>query len=120
MPSVYYIGGFGEFGKLGKSRSWFIVTAFLSKVGDEREKQVLEVSGTITYILSCVCSWSMVGSYSDSVGIEVIRRHVADYIERRDGGIASDYSDVFLSNGASCAIKVRSLKSTSNGYRTRG
>ena len=112
MPSVYYIGGFGEFGELGKSRSWFLVTAFLSKVGDEREKQVLEVSdGTITYNLVCVCWWSMVGSYSDSVGIEVIRRHVADYIERRDGGIASNYSDVFLSNGASCAIKVRSLKS---------
>ena len=33
----------------------------------------------------------MLGSYSDSSGIEVIRRHVADYIARRDGGIASDY-----------------------------
>jgi len=49
----------------------------------------------------------VLGSYSDSSGIEVIRRHVADYIARRDGGIASDYTDVFLSNGASYAIKVR-------------
>jgi len=53
----------------------------------------------------------VLGSYSDSSGIEVIRRHVADYIARRDGGIASDYSDVFLSNGASYAIKVRNVYS---------
>ncbi len=31
-----------------------------------------------------------VGSYSDSPGIEIIRRHVAAYIERRDGGIRAD------------------------------
>ena len=49
----------------------------------------------------------MIGSYSDSAGVEVIRRHVATYIEQRDDGIASDHNDVFLSNGASAAIKVR-------------
>jgi len=53
-----------------------------------------------------ICSLSMLGSYSDSAGVEVIRRHVARYIEHRDGGIASDYSNVFLSTGASDAIKV--------------
>jgi alanine transaminase len=31
-----------------------------------------------------------VSSYSDSPGIEIIRRHVAAYIERRDGGIRAD------------------------------
>ena len=47
------------------------------------------------------------GSYSESAGVEVVRRHVADYISERDGGLASDYNDVFLANGASDAIKVR-------------
>ena len=50
------------------------------------------------------------GSYSESAGVEVIRRHVADYIEHRDGGVASDYNDVFLSNGASDGIRVRNQK----------
>jgi alanine transaminase len=46
-----------------------------------------------------------VGSYTDSPGIEIIRRHVAKYIERRDG-ISSDWQNVILSAGASDAIKV--------------
>ena len=52
------------------------------------------------------------GSYSESAGVEVIRRHVADYIEHRDGGVASDYNDVFLSNGASEGIRVRNYTGT--------
>jgi hypothetical protein len=32
----------------------------------------------------------LTGSYSDSPGVEIIRRHVADYIQRRDGGIKVD------------------------------
>ena len=31
---------------------------------------------------------------------------MADYIARRDGGVTADYSNVFLTNGASDAIKV--------------
>ena len=46
------------------------------------------------------------GSYSDSPGVEVIRRHVADYIERRDGGIKSDWQNVVLCAGASEGIRV--------------
>ena len=49
--------------------------------------------------------WS--GSYSDSMGVEVIRRDIAAYITERDGGIACDPDDVFLSTGASDGIKVR-------------
>jgi alanine transaminase len=45
------------------------------------------------------------GSYSDSVGVEVIRKDVASYIAERDG-IPCDYNDVFLSTGASDGIKV--------------
>lgn len=50
------------------------------------------------------CSGGSVGSYSDSCGIEVTRRHVAKYIEKRDG-IETDWQNVFLSTGASEAIK---------------
>ena len=53
------------------------------------------------------CGGGSLGSYSESVGVEVIRRHVAQYIEERDGGIACDYNNVILSGGASEAIKVR-------------
>ena len=54
----------------------------------------------------CVCVCVLPGTYSDSAGVEVIRRHIADYITQRDGGIAADYNDVFLTNGASEGIKV--------------
>ncbi|XP_046396155.1 alanine aminotransferase 2 isoform X2 [Ischnura elegans] len=52
----------------------------------------------------CGCRGGSVGSYSDSPGIELIRKHVAEYIERRDG-FPSNYLDVILSAGASDAIK---------------
>merc|ERR1719300_139755 len=35
------------------------------------------------------CKGGSVGSYSDSPGLEIIRRHVAEYIKNRDGGIES-------------------------------
>lgn len=46
-----------------------------------------------------------IGSYSESLGIEIIRKHVAEYIERRDGQPAV-FSNIFCSSGASDAIKV--------------
>ena len=46
------------------------------------------------------------GSYSDSPGVEIIRRHVAAYIERRDGGIKADWLNVILCAGASEGIRV--------------
>jgi len=48
----------------------------------------------------------LTGSYSDSFGIDVARRDIAEYITQRDGGIPSDYNDVFLSTGASDGIKA--------------
>lgn len=50
------------------------------------------------------CRGGSVGSYTDSPGIEIIRKHVAQYIERRDG-IPSDWQNVIISAGASDAIK---------------
>lgn len=52
------------------------------------------------------CRGGSVGSYTDSPGIEIIRKHVAEYIQRRDGGIPCDWQDVVLSAGASDGIKA--------------
>ncbi|XP_076245864.1 alanine aminotransferase 1 [Calliopsis andreniformis] len=53
----------------------------------------------------CGCKGGSVGSYSESAGIEIIRKHVAEYIEKRDCGIPSDYHNIILCNGASDGIK---------------
>ncbi|XP_017877130.1 alanine aminotransferase 1 [Ceratina calcarata] len=50
------------------------------------------------------CKGGSVGAYSESAGIEIIRKHVAQYIEKRDG-FPSDYRNIILSNGASDGIK---------------
>lgn len=51
------------------------------------------------------CRGGSVGSYTDSPGIEIIRKHVAQYIEKRDEGIPCDWQNVVLSAGASDGIK---------------
>ena len=52
------------------------------------------------------CRGGSVGSYTDSSGIEYIRKHAAEYIQRRDGGIPCDWQDVVLCAGASDGIKA--------------
>jgi alanine transaminase len=52
------------------------------------------------------CKGHSAGSYSDSPGIEVIRRDVADYIKNRDGGIESDWQKIILCAGASEGIRA--------------
>lgn len=44
------------------------------------------------------------GSYSESRGIEIIRKHIADFISRRDG-VPCNYESVYLVNGAIEGIK---------------
>ena len=56
------------------------------------------------------CKGGSVGSYSESPGLEIIRRHVAEYIKQRDGGIESDWQKIILCAGAS---EVRSRHPTS-------
>ncbi|XP_062543801.1 alanine aminotransferase 1-like [Armigeres subalbatus] len=51
------------------------------------------------------CVGNSVGSYTDSNGIEIIRRHVAQYIQKRDGGVPADPNNIILSSGATGAIK---------------
>ncbi|XP_032773427.1 alanine aminotransferase 1 [Rattus rattus] len=50
------------------------------------------------------CGGHSLGAYSISSGIQPIREDVAQYIERRDGGIPADPNNIFLSTGASDAI----------------
>ena len=56
------------------------------------------------------CNGGSVGSYSESIGIECIRKHVAQYIQERDDGIPCDYHNIILWNGASIGIKVCGLQ----------
>ncbi|TKR62916.1 hypothetical protein L596_026817 [Steinernema carpocapsae] len=51
------------------------------------------------------CGGQSTGAYSQSNGIDVIRQHVAEYIQRRDGGIKSNPDDILLSGGASESIR---------------
>lgn len=64
------------------------------------------------------CRGSSVGSYTDSTGIEIIRKHVAEYIEKRDG-IPSDWQNIILSAGASDGIKnlLKMLNCDVNGKK---
>ncbi|XP_059223475.1 alanine aminotransferase 1 [Stomoxys calcitrans] len=50
------------------------------------------------------CQGGSVGSYTDSAGIEVIRRQVAEFIAARDG-VPCDWRNIFLTAGASPGIK---------------
>lgn len=51
------------------------------------------------------CEGNTIGSASDCRGMEVVRRQVAHFIRERDG-VPADYQDVFLSSGATDALRV--------------
>uniref|UniRef100_A0AC35TPZ6 Alanine transaminase n=1 Tax=Rhabditophanes sp. KR3021 TaxID=114890 RepID=A0AC35TPZ6_9BILA len=63
-------------------------------------KDVVEHAKTIL----AGCGGASVGAYSQSNGIEVIRKHVAEYIKKRDG-FESDPENICLSGGASESIR---------------
>uniref|UniRef100_A0A1A9X3W4 alanine transaminase n=1 Tax=Glossina brevipalpis TaxID=37001 RepID=A0A1A9X3W4_9MUSC len=50
------------------------------------------------------CQGMSIGSYTDSAGLEIVRRQVAKYIENRDC-LACDWRNVFLTSGATPGIK---------------
>ncbi|GLV39305.1 uncharacterized protein CBL_13839 [Carabus blaptoides fortunei] len=52
------------------------------------------------------CRGESVGSYADSMGIEIIRKHAAKYIKERDGGVPSDWQNIVLTAGAIDGIKT--------------
>lgn len=45
------------------------------------------------------------GAYTHSQGPRAFREDIANFIAERDGGVASDPDDIFMSNGASAAIQ---------------
>ncbi len=45
------------------------------------------------------------GSYTDSRGLRSVRKHVAEFISRRDG-TNCDWNNVYILNGASNGIKA--------------
>jgi aspartate/methionine/tyrosine aminotransferase len=47
-----------------------------------------------------------VGAYTESKGLPAVRRHVADALFERDGGAPADPDCIFLTNGASEAVKT--------------
>lgn len=63
-----------------------------------------DVKERVQEILS-YCGGKSVGAYSDSCGIEVIRKHIAQYIEDRDEGVEANWQNIFLCTGASQGVK---------------
>ncbi|GBM12314.1 Alanine aminotransferase 1, partial [Araneus ventricosus] len=58
--------------------------------------------------------------YTESTGLEIVKHHVAQYIERRDG-FPADYSDIMLRTGATEGIKnVFSLLNHSTNCKRPG
>ncbi|RNA00821.1 alanine aminotransferase 1-like, partial [Brachionus plicatilis] len=51
------------------------------------------------------CGGGSVGAYTDSTGLEIVRKHIADFITERDG-FTCDSDDIYLTTGASGGIKI--------------
>ncbi|XP_065688735.1 alanine aminotransferase 1 isoform X2 [Patagioenas fasciata] len=66
--------------------------------------------------LLAACGGQSAGAYSASPGIELVRQHVARFLQQRDG-VAADPQNVFLATGASDAI-VQILKLLVSGSGT--
>ncbi|XP_005105612.1 alanine aminotransferase 2 [Aplysia californica] len=67
------------------------------------------------------CGGRSLGSYSDSAGLTVVREDIAQYITERDG-IPADPANIFLSTGASEAIRnvMKLLMTTLEGNDKSG
>ncbi|XGW23689.1 hypothetical protein V3C99_005702 [Haemonchus contortus] len=55
-------------------------------------------------VLLDACGGRSCGSYSQSPGLDIIRKHIAEFISKRDG-FPCDYENVILSGGASESIR---------------
>ncbi|XP_054717236.1 alanine aminotransferase 2-like [Uloborus diversus] len=66
------------------------------------------------------CLGRSVGSYSDSAGLEIVKKHIAQYIEKRDR-VPANYLDIILTTGANQGIKaVLSLLDYKDGDKVSG
>ncbi|XP_024919946.1 alanine aminotransferase 2-like isoform X2 [Cynoglossus semilaevis] len=52
------------------------------------------------------CDGGSVGAYSPSAGLTYVRRSIADFITRRDGGVPSHSDDIFICAGSHRALMV--------------
>lgn len=68
---------------------------------------VLLCYGLIIYpfIQAFIHSFVLIGSYTDSRGITLIRKHAEEFITKRDG-FKADFENIYLVNGATDGIKV--------------
>lgn len=64
-----------------------------------------EVKERARELLTATGNGYSAGCYSDSAGVELIRRHCAQYIERRDG-YPSNWEDIVLTTGASEGVRA--------------
>lgn len=90
-------------------------TAFLGVVSlpDLYSRVESQTSTTFSYLSNGLFSFNngpfgvicYLGCYSDSAGLELIRNHVAQFIERRDG-FPADPNNIVLCAGASEGIRV--------------
>ena len=53
----------------------------------------------------CILLFVLTGSYTDSRGITLIRKHAEEFITKRDG-FKADFENIYLVNGATDGIKV--------------
>ncbi|XP_051990322.1 alanine aminotransferase 2-like [Xyrauchen texanus] len=65
------------------------------------------------------CGGNSIGAYTTSQGIDCIRHDIASYIKRRDGGVASDPDNIYLTTGASDGIVTVLKLLTAGEGRTR-
>lgn len=83
-------------------RQLLAVITFPELINDSRFPE--DVKTRAVTILSD-CYGGSIGSYTDGRGLEVVRKHTAQYIERRDEGIPCNYQDIILSTGATEGIR---------------
>ncbi|OAV89730.1 hypothetical protein PTTG_28577 [Puccinia triticina 1-1 BBBD Race 1] len=70
---------------------------------DKPEAQSLFPKDVIERARTLLDSIGSVGAYSHSMGVPVIRQHIAEFIEKRDG-VAADPETIFMTAGASAGV----------------
>lgn len=76
-----------------------------------------DVKSRAERIINC-CKGKSVGSYTDSAGLSVVKNDIAEFISRRDGGVACDPNNIYLTTGASGGIK-RIMSMLLNGQKEK-
>lgn len=100
-------GNIGDCHLMGEQPITYIRQVLASSLNPEHAYQDMAIPDDVkerVRLLLSNCGGGSVGAYSDSAGVEIIRRHVAEYIENRDG-FPADWQNVILTSGASEGVK---------------